>query len=233
VDDHHTDSDWTGLDWKAFSLAVGMALLAGATDVYGLAYLNNLFVSFMSGNTTMLGMALGSQDWARMHLIAALVGGFVAGAVAGEVLAILASARHTAAVALMVAAVLVVPLAKPDWTAGAFVIAMGALNASITRIGAATVSLTYVTGTLVRFGQGIGRTLCGRPGDWSWVLQAPLWLSLLAGCVGATVVRHRLGGGAVWPLPVSALLLALAAFGLGPDQGHRELPPPQPDQPPA
>jgi uncharacterized membrane protein YoaK (UPF0700 family) len=210
-----------------------MALLAGATDVYGLAYLNNLYVSFMSGNTTMLGVALGSGDWTRTHLIAVLVGAFVAGAVAGEVLAILAGARHAAIVVLTVAAVLAVPLIEPNWTAQAFVVAMGALNASITRIGTATVSLTYVTGTLVKFGQGLGKTLCGRPAGWSWLLQAPLWFSLLAGSVGATLVRHRLGGSVVWPLPVLALLLALAAFGIRPDQGRRELPPPEPGHPPA
>ena len=39
--------------FSELSLAGGMAFLAGATDVYGLERLRDLFVSFMSGNTTM------------------------------------------------------------------------------------------------------------------------------------------------------------------------------------
>ena len=45
-----------------FLFAAGMASLAGATDVYGIAHLHGLFVSFMSGNTTTLGVALGHGD---------------------------------------------------------------------------------------------------------------------------------------------------------------------------
>ncbi|MBV9248706.1 MAG: DUF1275 domain-containing protein [Acetobacteraceae bacterium] len=197
-------------------VAAGMAFLAGATDVYGLARLHDLFVSFMSGNTTMLGVALGSGDWARAQKVAALVGLFVAGAAGGAILAVWAGVRHHAAVvALVSAAVLTVPLAQPTWTIESFVLAMGALNASMSRVGAASVSLTYVTGTLVKFGQGLGDMLCGRPGDWSWLVQAPMWLSLLAGGTCATLLHWRLGSDAVWPLPLMAALLALAAFGAG------------------
>ena len=44
----------------ALLLAGGMAFLAGATDVYGPSRLRGLFVSFMSGNTTMFGKAISS-----------------------------------------------------------------------------------------------------------------------------------------------------------------------------
>ncbi len=42
------------------------------------------------------------------------------------------------------------------------VLAMGALNAAMHRAGKVAVSLTFVTGTLVRFGQGFGDFLAGR-----------------------------------------------------------------------
>ena len=196
----------------ALPLAGGLASLAGATDVYGLAQLQNLFVSFMSGNTTVLGVALGHGDWSRAGFIFGLVGLFVAGAAAGAVLAEASGEWHAPAVTLAVALALAVPTVRPDWAAASFTFAMGALNASMTRLGHAAISLTYVTGTLVKFGQGIGRTLCGQPHGWSWAWQAPMWLSLLAGAVAATLVRQQLGAGALWPLPAYALVLGIAAF---------------------
>lgn len=190
----------------------GMAFLAGATDVHGLGLLHDLYVSFMSGNTTKLGVVLGGGDWARAATIAAICGLFVAGAAAGAALAVLAKDRHAALVALAVAAVLAVPLLRPGWTMEALVLAMGALNASMSHVGQATVSLTYVTGTLVKFGQGLGRTLCGQPGGWRWLLQLPLWLSFLAGAATAALVRERLGADLAWVLPGLALLLALGVL---------------------
>jgi uncharacterized membrane protein YoaK (UPF0700 family) len=64
----------------AFLLACAMAFLAGATDVCGLFRLHDLFVSFMSGNTTMLAFALGRGQLERAGMIAGLIGLFVAGA---------------------------------------------------------------------------------------------------------------------------------------------------------
>lgn len=189
--------------------AGSMAFLAGATDVYGLTQLRDLFVSFMSGNTTMLGLALGSGDWPRSALVLGVIGLFVAGAAAGAVVETLASRRHAAVVTSIVTLMLAAPLAQPRWTVTALVLAMGALNAAMNRVGRATVSLTYVTGTLVKFGQGLGRTLCGAPDGWTWLWQLPMWLSLLAGGAAAAAVKQRLGDDAYWPLPALALGVAL------------------------
>ena len=187
-------------------------MLAGATDVFGLARLDGLFVSFMSGNTTLLGVSLGHAGWARSEIIAILVGLFVAGAAAGAMLEILGGRRHAALVIAAVACALAVPLAWPRWTVTSYVVAMGALNAAMTRIGEAAISLTYVTGTLVKLGQGIGRALCGRPSDWAWLWHAVMWLSLLAGAALGAVAQACLGKEAVWPLPAFASLLAVSAL---------------------
>lgn len=199
-------------DGVALGLAAGMAFLAGATDVYGLDRLGGEFVSFMSGNTTLLGIAVGQANWARAASFATLIGLFVGGAAAGAAVGVLGGRRHAGIVALAVAATLTMPLLRPGWATPAFVLAMGALNGSMNRAGPVPVGLTYVTGTLVRFGQGLGRTLCGRPDGWGWLWQAPMWLSLLAGAVAAILVRQQLGADALWPLPVLALVLALGAL---------------------
>ncbi len=192
-------------DRTALALAGGMAFLAGATDIYGLSRLGDLFVSFMSGNTTTLGRALGDGAFGRAGEAARLIGLFVLGAAAGAAIAERAGSRRATAVAFTVAAGLAVPLLQPDWTTPALVLSMGGLNAAMSRVGETSVSLTYVTGTLVRFGQGVGQMLCGRPGGGSWVLQGAMWLCLLGGAVCACLLQQRLGPARLWPLPALAL----------------------------
>ena len=58
-----------------------------------------------------------------------------------------------------------------------------------------------------------------KPGDWAWAWQGPMWASLLAGAVAATLVRHRLGATVLWPLPAYALVFGVAALTAGCD-GH-------------
>ena len=43
--------------------AVALAALAGCVDAIGFLSANGYFVSFMSGNTTRLGVALGTAPW--------------------------------------------------------------------------------------------------------------------------------------------------------------------------
>ena len=127
---------------------------AAILPLYGLAKLHNVHVSFVSGNTTMLGIALGQQDWARAGLIAGILRLFVSGAAAGAVI---------------------------DNLSGLHVLAIGALNVAINRIGGEAISLTYVTSAFVKFGQGPSLALCGRARGRKWTVQAPMWLSLLSG----------------------------------------------------
>lgn len=193
-------------------LAVGLAALAGATDVYGLGALHGLYVSFMSGNTTMLGMSLGSGDWTQATVTAGWIGVFVAGAALGAVIGDVAGRWQTPAVTLAVAALLAMPLAEPRSTAASLLLAMGALNASMSRVGNVGVSLTYMTGALVKLGQGLGKALRGNLADRSWIWQAPMWVSLLGGAMGATWLRSQLGVEAIWPLSTLAAAIGLMAL---------------------
>ena len=185
-----------------------LAFLAGVTDVYGLHRLDGVFVSFMSGNTTSLGIALGDADWSRAELIGGIIGLFVIGAFSGAVIGEIAGRHHAPAVVTAVAVLLVLPILVPSLTVATMVTAMGALNAAMTRIGAVGISLTYVTGTLVKFGQGLGRALCGKPADWSWGWQAAMWTCLLAGAVSATLVQQAIGP-ALWPVAILGVGIAI------------------------
>ena len=58
------------------------AALAGYVDAAGFLSANRYFVSFMSGNTTRLGVALGTSPHDAI-VPALLIGGFIAGVTAG------------------------------------------------------------------------------------------------------------------------------------------------------
>jgi uncharacterized membrane protein YoaK (UPF0700 family) len=195
-------------DMAALAIACAMAFLAGATDIYGLARLHDLFVSFMSGNTTMLAFALGHGDLARAGMIAGLIALFVAGATIGTSIAVLSGRYHAATVAFAVTIMLALPLLWSGATIAALTLAMGMLNAAMQRAGATGVSLTYVTGTLVKFAQGMGHRICGRRDDTAWKLQGLLWLALLGGAASATLMQVWPGEDTLWPLPLLAMLLA-------------------------
>ena len=204
----------------ALLLAGGMAFLAGATDVYGLSRLRDLFVSFMSGNTTLLGKAISEGDMHRGGVILGVIGCFVAGAAAGTMLAEWTGRRHPAAVGVLVAALLAAGNAAPSWEVSLIVLAMGALNASMTQVGQTSVSLTYVTGTLVKVGQGIGKALCGKGQGFGWALQGAMWLFLLAGAATGAALLAPLQPYGTWPLAALALLLSVAAFAYGSRRIH-------------
>jgi uncharacterized membrane protein YoaK (UPF0700 family) len=197
-------------------MAGGLAALAGATDVHGLTLLRDLFVSFMSGNSTMLGVAIGRGDFERAGRIAGIVGLFVAGATAGSLIAALAGPRHTFVVLFIVTVLLALTMLVPQWSIPFLVVAMGLLNAAMHRAGATGISLTYVTGALVKFGQGLGLLLCRRQEDASWWKQGVLWACLLTGAAAAAVLELRVGAGIEWALPVLAATLTIAAAKLGP-----------------
>ena len=193
------------LEPVALALAVGAAVLAGATDVTGLSRLKDVFVSFMSGNTTLLGMAIGHGDAPRAGLIAGVIALFVAGAAGGALLSELSGRFHAAAVMGAVTLLLAVPLVRNGWTVPALILAMGALNGTMSKVGATSVGLTYVTGALVKFGAGVGRLIAGKREPRDWLLQGILWLSLLGGAVADAVLRTH--GIDEWPLPLLAALL--------------------------
>lgn len=194
-----------------------LAALAGTVDVIGYLHLHGLFVSYMSGNSTQLAAALGQGDFGRAGTIAGLVVFFVFGAAAGQVLAGSAGERHMSWVLAGVAILLTIAgLART--AAAPMVFAMGALNASMHRAGSIPVSLTFVTGALVRFGQGLGDFLTRRSRRWEWLAQGVPWFGLVGGATIGGAAFMRIGQAAIWiSVTLAALLLACSTAIRQPD----------------
>jgi uncharacterized membrane protein YoaK (UPF0700 family) len=171
----------------------------------------------MSGNSTQLAAALGQGNLAVAATIAKLVILFVLGAAAGQVLAGLTGEWHMSWVLASVA-VLLTLAALLATAPEPMVFAMGALNASMHRAGNIPVSLTFVTGVLVRFGQGLGDFLTRRSHELTWLAQAVPWLGLIAGATLGSAAFMRIGGAAIWvPVGLAGLLLACSAAIRQPD----------------
>ena len=200
------------LDRPRRALAVALAALAGFVDAAGYLSADRYFVSFMSGNTTRLGVDLVSRPQMAMVPLL-LLAGFVVGVIGGALVVQCAGAQRKPAVLSLVAALLLAAAwaraeAQIPAMLAALVLAMGALNNSFQRDGAVAVGLTYMTGALVRMGQGIAARITGRGGEgWSdWLL---LWLGLAGGAVLGALVWFRMPEAALWLAAGWAILLAV------------------------
>lgn len=206
------------IDQSRRRLAIAAAALAGFVDAVGFLSANSYFVSFMSGNTTRLGVDLVTSPTTAL-VPALLIAGFVLGVFGGALIAARAGPRRKVAVLRLVSALLtgaaLAGALSHHWAMLALlVLAMGALNNTFQRDGEVSVGLTYMTGALVRFAQGLAARLTGTGGE-GWHNWLMLWLGLAA---GAALGAH---GVIAWPHLVLwlaagwALILCLFARYLG------------------
>lgn len=203
------------LDRRAQVFAASLAALAGFTDAVGFLGMGGFFVSFMSGNSTRIGVGAASEV-AAAAVAGSLVAAFVAGVAAGSLLARAAGRWRKPAVLGLVAAALALSawLYQPGAQPGAFLaaaLAMGATNMVFQREGEVAFGLTYMTGTLVRIGQRLADALAGGP-RWGWVPWTLLWAGLVGGGIAGAVAWLTYGDGALWIASGLAALLALLSL---------------------
>lgn len=205
----------TSHDVRAKALATALSALAGYVDAIGFISLGGFFVSFMSGNSTRLGVGLmrHSPDAA---VAAGLIATFVVGVVLGSLTGRIAGAHRRPAVLAVVAVLLALAASSSAFGFGvvviiAMVLAMGAENAVFEADGEVHIGLTYMTGTLVKIGQRVATALIG--GDrLAWLPYLALWIGLIAGACAGAVLYPILGMGALWIGAGAAALLAVIAI---------------------
>ena len=209
------------LDRPRRLLAIGLAALAGFVDGIGFLSAGGYFVSFMSGNTTRLAVNL-AIDPALAILPAVLLVGFTAGVFAGALVAMASAQRQVCNVAALSAALLLAGAAArglglEPLALAALVLAMGALNNCFLREGESSFGLTYMTGALVRFGQGMAARLMGREAPDALAMLA-LWVALGSGAVLGAMVQQRWGEAAIAIAAGLAALAVAAAWLAGPER---------------
>ena len=149
-------------------LACALSALAGYVDGIGFLHLGGLFVSFMSGNSTRMGVSLAEGRGHEAMSALVLIGLFVLGAAGGSLIMqrrspYVQSLLLMAEGALLVAATLCHLMQMPFGAVAGIVLAMGMENAAFQIKGSGGLGLTYVTGALVKVGQGLAVALTGGP----------------------------------------------------------------------
>jgi uncharacterized membrane protein YoaK (UPF0700 family) len=202
------------------SLAVALAALAGFVDAIAFLQLGGFFVSFMSGNSTRLGVGLAQAPVAAL-IAGGLIVCFVLGVVTGSLVGRHAGRRQRPAVLGVVA--LILSLAGMAHLAGLvhpsallLAVAMGAENATFERDGEARIGVTYMTGALVKLGQGLASAFTG--GDRkAWLAYLFLWAGLVSGAFLGAMAYSAVAGQAVWCAAGVAALLSLLALIINPE----------------
>jgi len=207
-------------------LAAGLAMIAGFVDAYGVITYG-IYLSFMSGNTTQTGYRIGQGNFAAAVPAALAIVFFVGGSFAGALLADFAGRRARRLVFGLVAASLALiigftqlGLSYSGVHIATISFAMGVMNSALSRVGALSVSLTFVTGSLSKLGVQLALAVRRAPladsqGSWDTpmhraLLLAGIWGAFLAGAVLSGAATPRFGA---WVLLFPTLILsALAAL---------------------
>jgi uncharacterized membrane protein YoaK (UPF0700 family) len=197
---------------RNIALACALSALAGYVDAIGFLQLGGLFVSFMSGNSTRMGVYLAAGNWLAAAEALSLIALFVVGAAFGSLI-VLGRGVHRqpwvllAEALLLAAAALCYALGLPNLAVATIVMAMGMENAVFQIEGGGGLGLTYVTGALVKVGQYLAVAVTG--GDrLGWVPNLLLWAALAAGGVCGAVAYHGINLAAIWFAAAGAFALS-------------------------
>ena len=205
-------------------LAVFLAMIAGYVDAYG--FINyGTYVSFMSGNTTQTGSLIGQGNLAAAIPALLAIVFFLIGVFTGTFL-IHSGARQARWLLLgLVATLLAVSIGGTQVGSSAsgvgiatLSLAMGFLNTALSSVGAQSVNLVFVTGTLNTMAQHLALAVKSTPfpdaqGSWDThshraFLLMGVWASFLMGAFVAGLATSRFG---VWALLLPILILLMLA----------------------
>jgi uncharacterized membrane protein YoaK (UPF0700 family) len=204
-------------------LSLGLALTASAGFVDAIAFLElgGFFASFMSGNTTQLGIAIAGQPDVMGNVViwlpAALIAQFFVGAFLGTL--VVRAYRKDGSLAVMASVVIVLLLVSILRREGLVLVhpvlllaaAMGAQNAAVQPIGSARLGVTYVTGTLFNSAADLAGSLRGEVPRWRWLQHFAVWFSLMVGAVCGGLAHYFIGLDALF-IPAIMIVVVMVIY---------------------
>lgn len=219
------------------ALLVLLALISGCVDAVSYLGLGHVFTANMTGNTVLLGMALGGAAGLSVARSATALLGFVAGAAVGAAVvrrgpdrpvwppAVTVALALEAAALLVLAAATLVAGSPPGAAAEAGLIALSALpmglqSTAVRRLGVSGVTTTVITSTLASAVEGLVGRLGARrreaasAGTPTW-LQAAVFVAYGVGAILGAATDQLWQLRALWlPAALTGLvvLVALARF---------------------
>jgi len=194
----------TRLDRNARILAVSFAAMAGMVDAIGFLASGGFFLSFMSGNSTRFSVGV-VEGAPYVGMVSLLLLSFVGGVVAGSLIGrknTLSPSRRQAYILIIISILL---FAAPVIASFAFLLfglclaafCMGLENTLFEREGSVSFGLTYMTGALVKIGQGLA-TLMSGGARFAWVPYLLLWIGLVSGAAIGALLFGFFGLDSLW-----------------------------------
>ena len=182
----------------AFAFATFATLIAGFVDAVGYAHLGGLFLSFMSGNTTRLGIALGQQHWAMAGQAVTVIASFVFGAFLGTLLSMRAGSWKLVLILAVEVALFALATGLVLLDAGfaallPVAVGMGLQNSVHQVVGGADIGKSFVTGALFGMGQALAKCLAGTAKHEEWLAYAASWGSFVAGAMTGAIALGGFG----------------------------------------
>ncbi|VBA47504.1 hypothetical protein LAUMK142_00790 [Mycobacterium pseudokansasii] len=197
-----------------------LAGLAGLIGAAAFTHSAGYFVTFMTGNSERAVLGLfRNEQWlsiAAALLLASFVGGVVTASLCRRHWWLAHPHGPTVLTALCLFVAAGVDIAVDGWSTNqvSFVpvlfaaFGIGALNTSFVKNGEVSIPLSYVTGTLVKMGQGIERHLSGASAR-EWLGYFLLWFSFIAGAATGGGISLVVSGSQM--LAVAALVCTLTS----------------------
>ncbi|CEJ68986.1 hypothetical protein BN1195_01278 [Chryseobacterium oranimense G311] len=202
-------------------LAVFLAFIAGYTDATGLIQWKT-YVSFMSGNTTQLGVAVFSEKYGVIISSVIVISFFLAGIYTGTCLSLSKKLRSTKMTFYIVSGIMVLYSINDyyEHIANGVSIAvigfsMGLMNTIVTSVGNQKVNTDFVTGTLNSLARTAALFVMSNQADERKEYKVNifhllfLWMGFLSGASVAPFLLSCLGN---WTLMLPAALLLICAF---------------------
>lgn len=213
--------------------APSLLLVAGFVDAIAFVYLQANFVSFMSGNTTVLGASSSVGRWADAGMCAGLIALFFLGVTIGSIVN-RSMSRPRERLLWMVFGGLTIGAAIAMWEPGVVVdggvggagtvgmlvvaVATGMVNAVFEKDPSMPYGLTYVTGTLVTAARqladvvvSVRRQPVSAAVRRAWLIPLGMWALLAVGAVIGGLCYRWISLSALW-IPAGAVLSMAAAM---------------------
>lgn len=182
---------------KPFLFDVIITFVAGFLDAVGVTYLSGIFVSFMSGNSIGLGIAVAHGRTSVAIPIASAIASFVVGAFLGSLIA-RRQALATMVVLMLEVAMIVLSLVLVGEIDG-FVallpvcIAMGMQNAIPRSVSGVAIGRSFVTGELFGVGHAMALALWDRSQFKQAAIHGASWLTIVIGAISGASALTQFG----------------------------------------
>jgi uncharacterized membrane protein YoaK (UPF0700 family) len=198
---------------RSIAGAVALASVAGYVDAVGFLSSDWFFVSFMSGNSTRIGVSLGEGNWLRAVLLLCAVSLFLTGVILGSLVSWKAVENSKRAVLLLVSTFLILASTSKECgiqqlAVALLLLAMGAENTVFQREREVSIGVTYMTGTLVKLGQKFAASFHGGSRK-DCIPYIALWCGLIGGATLGTISHRNFALHSLWLPAVATLALAL------------------------